>query len=42
MAGLDRAIYALLDPQTKTWMPGKRPGMTKEPTFRNSTHDNQV
>jgi hypothetical protein len=43
MAGLVPAIHVLFDaPTKKTWMPGIRPGMTKEPKFRNCNHDNQV
>jgi hypothetical protein len=30
MAGLDPAIHVFVSPQTKTWMPGTRPGMTEE------------
>jgi hypothetical protein len=43
MDGLVPAIHVLFDVATKkTWMPGTRPGMTKNPTSRNDTHDNQV
>jgi hypothetical protein len=43
MAGLVPAIHALFDAATKkSWMPGTRPGMTKEPKSGNYTHDNQV
>jgi hypothetical protein len=42
MAGLVPAIHALLNQYPeKTWMPGTRPGMTKEKS-RNGNHDNQV
>ncbi len=42
MAGLVPAIHVLFDAAIKkTWMPGTRPGMTKEEP-RNDTHDNQV
>jgi hypothetical protein len=43
MAGLVPAIHVLFDGNhKKTWMPGTRPGMTKELPSRNLTHDNQV
>jgi hypothetical protein len=30
MAGLDPAIHVFLRAESKTWMPGTRPGMTSE------------
>jgi hypothetical protein len=30
MAGLVPAIHVFAAPETKTWMPGTRPGVTKE------------
>jgi hypothetical protein len=30
MAGLDPAIHVFTSTERKTWMPGTRPGMTKE------------
>jgi hypothetical protein len=43
MAGLVPAIHVLFDAAgKKTWMPGTRPGMTKEPHIQEFAHDNQV
>jgi hypothetical protein len=39
MAGLAPAIHVFLAAHVKAWMPGTRPGMTREELFqRNASH----